>query len=171
VLDREKRLFTAVAPNAVIATGFLAAAGPLTLGKVAISCKTPYASISLLSLDGRPVERSERLLLTAVGRSENTGQVLTALGRQGAAASQTIDADTGGILRTGQHALTEPGRAPVLVEPVDAQIRLTVAAAPQAIPLGPRGERQSPLAARRQGNLLVIETLHAHSPWILLASK
>lgn len=171
VLDRGRRVFTAVSPKAAVATGYLAAAGELALGRIMISCKTPFASISLVSLDSRPIEQSQRLLLTAVARAENTGQAITALGRQGAAASQSIDADTGGVLRTGQHALTSAGRPPVLVEPVDAQVRLITAANLQGFALGPRGEKMSGLAVNRQGDMLAIDTRGAQSPWILLSCE
>jgi hypothetical protein len=154
-----------------MAAGYLASADELTLGKVTIRCKTPFASISLLSLDGKPLEQSTRLLLTAVAQAENTGQVITPTTRQGAPTKQGVDADTGGALRTGQFSLTQPGRAPVRAEPVDAQVRLATSAKLQAFPLGPHGQRQPPLPAADPAGVTAVETRPAHSPWILLTIK
>jgi hypothetical protein len=167
MLDGQRKVFTAAAPNVVIATGYLAAAGDLTLGKVTLTCKTLFASISVLSLDGKPLERSARMLLTAVARAENTGQVITAITRQGAAEGQAVDADTGVALRTGQFALSEPGRPPVLAEPVDAHVRLATSVKLKAFPLSPRGQRQEPLPMIVDGSIEV-HTERARSPWILL---
>ncbi len=55
----------------------------------------------LVSLDGQPVATARRLLLTTVGRSENTGQQVNADG-----------------------AVLSWGRAPVLAEPVPVQVAL-----------------------------------------------
>jgi hypothetical protein len=168
VLDQKQRVFTVVAPNVVMAAGFLATAGELSLGKVTLRCKTAYASVSLVSLDGKPLEQSERLLLTAVGQADNTDEVLTALGGKDRKGSQTVDADTGALLRSGQFALTKPGRPPVRVEPVDAQLRLATSIKLHAYPLDSRGARQQPLATAAERDTIEINTRAAHSPWVLV---
>ncbi|NUQ00945.1 MAG: hypothetical protein HUU35_13945, partial [Armatimonadetes bacterium] len=73
VLDRETGVFTANTPRARVVTGF-AGGGTWRLGDVAVSCGTPFASISVVSLDSQPIAAARRLLITAVARSENTGQ-------------------------------------------------------------------------------------------------
>jgi hypothetical protein len=169
VLDAKRRLFTAVAPNVVMAAGYCGSAGEVTLGKVTIACKTPFAAITLLSLDGKPLEESTRLLLTAVARAENTGEVITFIAPQGKSGGSAVDADTGGVLRSGGYALSNPGAPPVLAEPVDAQVRLATSARLQAFPLGPRAERRAALGVDQREGTVTVKTGDAHSPWILLS--
>ncbi len=148
VLDRERGIFTAVAPRARVATGFLGGQGPIQLGGVTIECRTAFASISIISLDGQPVERSRRLLITAVSRAENTGQA-------------TIE----------KHgALAEPGRTPIVAEPVDCRITLAGAGRLSACPLTPRAEKgeAARLKVERPAGALVVETAGARSPWLLV---
>jgi hypothetical protein len=47
------------------ATGFLRAAGPVTLGTVTIECRNDYAAIQVISLDGRPLESARKILVQA----------------------------------------------------------------------------------------------------------
>lgn len=170
-LDTTKGVFTAVTPTAVVATGFLGILDRLVLGPVELECATPFASVSLVSLDGVPLTRSRRLLLTAVARAENTGQALVSRPpRSRATPEPVLDADTGAVLRQGQQALAEPGRAPVLAEPVDARLTLRTRAPLVANPLSPRAERRPPLVVQHIGGRLVVQTAAAHSPWILLTS-
>ncbi|MDH7570959.1 MAG: hypothetical protein QHJ73_15390, partial [Armatimonadota bacterium] len=166
VLDRQKGLFTVVTPRAIVATGRLRAAGALKLGPVEVTCRTPFASVGMVSLDGKPLVQSARLLLTGVARSQNTGQVVSEVNPR-AGAPLAIDADTGAILRTGQHALDEPGHAPVLAEPVDARVRLPGGGRWKAISLGPRGEPERALKATDG----VLETNEAQSPWVLITRE
>ena len=147
-LNCERGLFTAIAPRVRIATGFLGRAGAITLGEVTVQCRTPFASVSLVSLDRQPVEQSRRLLLTAVARSENTGQAYL----------------------KNHSALPERGRLPVIAEPVDATIRVPARRPLSAFPLTPTGRRRPALVARQSGKTLTVQTLEARSPWILLAT-
>jgi len=149
VIDLRSGVFTAVAPRVRVATGFMAEADAVSLGSVTVECKTPFASISLVSLDGKPVEGSKRLLLTAVARAENTGQA---------------------CLRN-HSALPERGRAPILVEPVDAHIRIVTREPLQAFALTPTGRKRGPLPTKRTGNAVTLHTREARSPWVLLATS
>lgn len=90
-------------PHTQAAYGFLGSAGEVALSDVSISVTTPFAVVALSSLDGRPLRESTRMLLTAVGRSENTEMVFS-------------------ITRT---QLLEHGHGPILVEPISG--RVTVA--------------------------------------------
>jgi hypothetical protein len=148
VLDRVRGVFTAVAPNVRIATGFLGNAGPVDLGGVRVQCATNFASISLISLDGKPVERSARLLLTAVSRAENTGQAFL----------------------NNRSAIPQFGRPPVIVEPVACQVTVPGASNLTATPLDSRGQKVSigPLAINSAAGGQTIDVGSAHSPWILL---
>jgi hypothetical protein len=66
---------TVDAPRSQAAYGFLGAAGQIALSDVRLSIGTPFAVVAVSSLDGQPIERSRHLLVTAVGRVENTGMV------------------------------------------------------------------------------------------------
>ena len=148
VIDLRSGVFTAVAPRVRIATGFMAEAGAISLGPVTVECKTPFASISLVSLDAKPVEESGRLLLTAVARAENTGQA---------------------YLRN-HSSLPERGRPPILVEPVDAHIRVATGRLLQAYPLTSGGRKGPRLPTQRTAGALALRTRAARSPWILLVA-
>lgn len=148
ILDRVRGVFTAVAPNVRIATGFLGKAGPLDLGAVKVECSTEFASISLISLDGKPVEQSSRLLLTAVGRAENTGQAFL----------------------NNHRSIPQFGKAPVIVEPIAGRVTLGGAGKLSAAPLDSRGQKlaSGPLAVVADGGAQTVDLVSAHSPWILL---
>ena len=72
------------------------------LRDVTFAVKTPFATLALSSMTDAPISASRRLLLTAVGRAENLGQTYNLL-----------------------HTLkVSGGEAPILVEPVVAEVRL-----------------------------------------------
>ena len=148
VLDREAGVFTAITPRARIATGFLGRRGPIALGAVRIECQTPFASISIVSLDAEPIERSRRLLITAVARSENTGQAL-------------LD---------NHSAIPERGRLPVIAEPVKCRITLPGSQALAAYPLTPRGQKADAerIGLTRGERGVTLDLTGAHSPWVLV---
>ncbi len=81
--------------------GFLAA-NPKSTKNVSARLDTPFASLVLSALDGKPIAVSARLLLTAGSRVANTGM-------------QWNPARTG---------LTQQGSAPSLIEPVSGDIML-----------------------------------------------
>jgi len=149
VLDRVAGVFTAITPRARIAMGFLGAAGEVKLGDVVVTCRTGFASISLVSLDGRPIAESKRLLLTAVARSENTGQAVM----------------------NNHSSIPERGRPPVLCEPVDATVRLKTSARMAAWSLTPRGRKRARVDARTKGGACTVATVGAKSPWVLLVAE
>lgn len=151
VLNREAGIFTATAPRVRMAVGFLGAAQDVGLGGVRVECTTPFASITLVSLDGKPIEQSRRLLLTAVARAENTGQAY-------------LD---------NHSAIPEWGRLPVIAEPVAAKVSIRTQRRLKAFPLTSRGQRGEAAATpvRREAGELTVETGGARSPWILLVGE
>jgi len=74
----------------------------VSLGTVQIEIKSGPAAVFLSSLDGEALERSRKILITAVGQAENTGAVWN----------------------LGLEFLLDEGRAPVRMEPVEAVIRI-----------------------------------------------
>jgi hypothetical protein len=72
--DSTHALFRISAPSAKAAIGYIGGKS-IELGNVAIAMdRTPHnwATIALAALDGKPVERSSRVLLVAAGRVENS---------------------------------------------------------------------------------------------------
>ena len=54
------------------AYGFLGGAGEVALHGLKLKVKTPFAVVALSSLDDGPIEQSANILLTAVGRADNS---------------------------------------------------------------------------------------------------
>ena len=138
-------VFTLNTPCTQGAVGFLAGK-KIKLAEVEIAAKTKYCSIMLTSADGQPIRTSTRLLLTAVARSENTGQ-------SWASDRMTIPVE-------GR------GRAPVLVEPVEAEVTITsnlVDAEVLVRPLDPTGTSKAMLRARRGNRGITIRVGKRHA--------
>jgi hypothetical protein len=109
IVDRSspgRELIQVVAPAYRQLTGFVGGSqqtlGDLSL-EVASGTRNGYAHISVVSLDGRPIADSRRLLLTALARVENAGMVYTEDRRS-----------VGG----------DYGQGPTLAEPVGLTLRL-----------------------------------------------
>jgi hypothetical protein len=70
--DRERKLGWIDTPCTKAAYGMLGKAGALELDGLKLTVKTAFATVALSSLDGEPLENSANILLTAVGRADNT---------------------------------------------------------------------------------------------------
>ena len=73
--DSKKNVFTLDTPRSKVAVGFLGARFT-QIGEWQITMpqtQSNWASLSLASLDGKPIPSSKSLLLTAVGKAENIG--------------------------------------------------------------------------------------------------
>ena len=70
-----ERYATIDTPRTKAAYGFLGRVGPLQLNGLRLHCQTDFAVIALSSLTDAPLAESDNILLTAVGRAENTGAV------------------------------------------------------------------------------------------------
>ena len=82
------------------AYGYLAKNGEIELSGVKINCKTDYAVIAMSSLTDAPITSSDNILLTTVGRAQNT------------------DAKFVGDLTT------DIGKPPVIIENIEAEIEI-----------------------------------------------
>jgi hypothetical protein len=96
-------MFTINTPTVQGAVGFFGDQ-VIELANVRLEPCARFGSIVVISTDHRPIDRSHRLLIAAVARCENTGQVW--------------DIERTTIEPAGR------GRAPVLVEPVEATVTL-----------------------------------------------
>jgi len=140
-------IFTADTPRTKAVVGLLGKAGAIRLAGVSVECRTPFAAVTVSSLDARPVGRSRRLLVTAVARAENTGQAFY----------------------RNKTAIPEKGRPPVLVEPVDCTVRLAMPARATVCPLDETGRPRRPLPSAFDGRQLRFDTAAARSPWLRIA--
>lgn len=66
--------------------GFLGRNEPVTLAGVTVRCVTDFAVIAMSSLSDRPITESDNILLTTIGRAQNTdyqvvGQIVTDIGK------------------------------------------------------------------------------------------
>jgi hypothetical protein len=83
--------------------GFTGSAGTMALNNFKISVKNDFATVAVSSLTEEPVNKSTNMLLTAVGRAENTNVVYNK------EHNQQID----------------PGHGPIQVEVIEAAIEIT----------------------------------------------
>ena len=98
--DWEKKIGIIDSPRTKCAYGSLCRNGELALDGVKIRCETDFAVIAMSSLTDAPITESDNILLTTVGRAENT------------------DAKFSGEL------MLDVGRAPVVVENIQAEIEI-----------------------------------------------
>jgi hypothetical protein len=135
-LDYGKGLLKVDSPQAQGFTGALAAGVAQTTADLAVtvSRRDPWVSVMAVSLDQKPLASSKRLVLFAVGRSENSGQVFNAT----------------------RKALKNPGHTPVLMQGVSAGVALRVDKDQnyQVFPLDSDGREQAPLKATREKGVL-----------------
>ncbi|MGD9518480.1 MAG: hypothetical protein AB7W28_03105 [Armatimonadota bacterium] len=114
-------------PRTQAAMGFLGEAGQLSLSGLTLFCKTDFATVAASSLTEEPLEASRRVLVTAVGRVENTGTRYDVTHRR----------------------LVNSGKAPILCEPVTGRVSLkTSVRGLKVYPLTPDGKRREALPAR-----------------------
>lgn len=153
-LDYEGGLLTVNTPNTKSAVGFLADAGRLDLDGLTVECETDFATITANSLDGKPIGQSRRLLLTAVGRAENTAQAFW---------PAPPNPESWSPFMTWQ--IPAWGRRPVIVEPVRANVTLKVPDEASAYVLDPTGKRAGKLGARNSNGTLRFDLAPARSIW------
>ncbi len=84
------------------AYGFIGEKEEIQMNGLKLKVKTPFATIAISSLTDKPIEESGKMLLTAVGRAENTGFKYN-------------------IFHT---RMLNRGKGPILIEPIEAQIEL-----------------------------------------------
>jgi hypothetical protein len=120
-------------PRTQAAYGFVGEQPTIALADLELRIDTPFATVALSSLSDDPIRSSRRMLLTAVGRAENTGT----------------------SYNVTRNRLLGRGRGPILVEPIRAvaSIRTDIAQL-KVRPVAPDGTRGRPIpAAYRDGRL------------------
>jgi hypothetical protein len=140
-------------PRTKSAIGFLARAGSIDLDGLRIDCATDFATVTATALDGAPLGRSRHVLVTAVGRAENTAQGFWPPSPEQRSRSIV------------SWMLPAEGRAPVIVEPIRADVRLQVPGPAEVYALDPTGKRETRLASTTEGGLLRMNLAGARSVW------
>ncbi len=127
--DSQRGVLSLNTPCTVALVGFTGEQ-TVTLGNVTLAPdkETPFSAIWLSSLDGEPLERSRHILVTATAHAENTGMVMT----------------------PGRTSVTNPGHAPIRVEPVHITVSLKYSPLPETewhlYALDIHGNRREPIA-------------------------
>lgn len=104
IRDLEHQIGIVDSPRTKAVYGFVGG-HTLELNGLTVTAETDFATIALSSLSYAPIGESENILLTAVGRVQNTGY-------------------TDEPLENGHRKVTNHGTGPVLIEAIEAQIRL-----------------------------------------------
>jgi hypothetical protein len=71
--DRRRGIFLMNRPGAQAVTGFLSDAGPVKLANVVVESRNEYATVLVISLDGRPIGSAKRILVQAVAEERPFG--------------------------------------------------------------------------------------------------
>ena len=100
LIDRQKHYGYVDTPMSKCVYGFLGKNGTVGVSDLNVTCETDFAVIAMSSLTDEPINASSNILLTTVGRAENT--------------EAKFDGDQ----------MLEIGKAPVLIEVIEAQIAL-----------------------------------------------
>jgi len=107
--------------------------GERKLNGLELNVKTPFATIAVSSLTDETIERSSKLLLTAVGRAENTGF------KYNITHTKTLDR----------------GHGPILIEPIEAIVKLKTSVPDLVVwAIGSDGERKKRIDARMDDGYL-----------------
>jgi hypothetical protein len=104
VRDLENSIGTIDTPKTKVAYGFIGG-HDIKLNNMEIKSETDFAVIAVSSLTDAPIETSENMLLTAVGRVKNTDY-------------------EDEVLPNGHRRVTNHGTTPVLAEAIEAEVRI-----------------------------------------------
>jgi len=122
-LNYDKGLLTVNAPCAQGASGNLKAGGEIALAHLTIRSDLDNAHLIVVSLDGEPLDRSRRMLLQAMSEEQTTGFSTEEVGN-------------------GVKRITDIGRDPWRVRPLQGTVKFKTASPPQIQPLDFNGYPQ-----------------------------
>jgi hypothetical protein len=152
-LDYGRGLLTIDTPRTKATIGFLAEAETIDLHGLEVRAQVPFAAVAATSLDGHPIGQSRRVLLTAVGRAENTGQAWWPPDEKQRTRS------------TMSWMLSSQGRPPVITEPIRGAIRVRMPGTAKVYALDPTGRRMAELSATTEVGTVVLDPAQAKSIW------
>jgi hypothetical protein len=153
-LDYGRVLLTIDTPRSQGVVGRLKEAGPIKLAAMQIDSETEFAAIVATSLDGKAIGDSRRLLITAVGRAENTAQ-----GFWPPKPEQ---------MRWSPVAWMLPGegRLPVIAEPIHAGVLLKVPGTAKVFRLDSSGRRAGVVESKAAFGTVRFNPAEARSIWL-----
>jgi hypothetical protein len=123
-------------PRSKVAYGYLGEQGKIAMKGLELEVQTDYAVIALGSLSDQALNDSDSILVTAVGRCQNSDVVLNEDGSR----------------------MLHPGKAPMLIEPIEATIRLrTYRPALKVFVIGEHGELVSRLPVTLENGVLTFK--------------
>jgi uncharacterized glyoxalase superfamily protein PhnB len=158
-LDYGRALLTINTQRSQGVVGKLKNAGLVKLGAMRVEAETEFAAILATSLDGQPIGESRRILLTAVGRAENTAQ-----GFWPPEPKQ---------LRWTPVAWMLPGegRPPVITEPIRASVSLKVPGTAKVYRLDSSGKRAGELESKTGFGTVQFNPASARSIWMEVVAE
>ncbi|MBM3241625.1 hypothetical protein FJZ31_35540 [Candidatus Poribacteria bacterium] len=132
----EKRIGVIDTPYTKAAYGFIGEVESISLRGLNLHVRTPFATVAVSSLTDKPIAESYRILLTAVGRAENTDFRYN-------------------ILHTKK---LDSGRGPILIEPIEANIKLETGASNLKVwAIGADGQRIKSIPVKAVDGRLVFD--------------
>lgn len=132
----EKRIGVIDTPSTKAAYGFIGDVDSPPIDGLTLHVRTRFATIAISSLTGQPIAQSSRMLLTAVGRAENTDFRYN-------------------ILHTKS---LDRGHGPIRVEPIEATIALaTEVPSLEVWAIGADGQRGHQIPAKQTDGQLVFD--------------
>jgi hypothetical protein len=146
-------LLTINTPRTQAVIGSLAEAEELKLDAVTVTGQTEFATVTATSLDGQPLGRARRVLVTAVGRAENTAQGFAPPTEQQVRWNPT------------SWMLPAEGRLPVIVEPIRAEVKLRAPGPATVYRLDATGKRTGEIPCNFQDGLLSLRLDNALTIW------
>ena len=158
--DYGRGLCTVDAPAAQGATGFLGRVGPIALGEVTIRSDNDYATILVVSLDGKPLARSARILVQAGTHARPTGWTDH---------EATFPADGGKQTIRGRQ-IDSTGKMPWAIARTKATIQVRNPNLTKAIPLDANGNPRGKTNVRRTGERLELE-LPGDALYVVLSAQ
>ncbi len=134
--DWEQRYGTIDTPRTQAAYGFTGEVGYIELSDLTLELQTAFGTVALSSLTEDPIRQSRHLILTAVGRSENTGFKYNL---------------------THTRRLSD-GTGPILIEPIRGKVSIrTSVPGLRVTAIGPTGEKREALQTREEAGALTFE--------------
>jgi hypothetical protein len=155
--DYGRGVYRVNSPTAQAAAGFLKDAGPQRLADVEIACRNAYAAIVVVPLDGRPIRKSEKLLV-------QVGTVCRPTGWSAVPTRARINGRQGDCFR-----IISGGKMPLQVEKTDARVTVANPLLSKAVVLDANGMATSTsLEVKRQGGKVSV-ILPSSAMYVVLA--
>lgn len=143
-IDYGRGVYTVDAPQAQAAVGFLGSVGAVELADVDIRCGNDHASLAVVSLDGKPLARSEKLLVQAGTFQRPAGWKVERI-------ELVIDEEP-----TDAYRIMDTGEEPWQIRKIEATVSVANDAVTRAVQLDANGMPQQEVqCTRRDGRITV----------------